>query len=58
MLRLAGEERNAKRLRGAHLGGNLGKHRDTARDVEATDAYRQARCKKWAGEIDRARKLI
>jgi hypothetical protein len=58
MLRLAGEERDAKRLRGAHLGGHLGKHRDTARDMEAADAHRQACRKKWPGEIDGARKLI
>ena len=58
LLGLAGKERDAERLRLAHLRRHLGQHRDAARDVKAADAHRQAGGQKRPRQIDGARKLV
>ena len=58
LLGLAGEERDAERLRLAHVLRHLRQHGDAARDVKAADADRQAGGKERPRQIDRARKLV
>ena len=58
LLRLAGEEGNAERLRLAHILGHLGKHGDAAGNVEAADANGQSGSQEGPGEVNGAGKLI
>ena len=57
-LGLAGEERDAERLRLAHVRRHLRQHRDAAGDVKAADADRQSGGEERPRQIDRARKLV
>ena len=58
LLGLAGKERDAERLRIAHILRHLRQHGDAARDVKAADADRQSGGEERPGEIDGAGKLI
>ena len=58
LLRFAGEERDAHRLRLAQLHRHLVEHGDAAGDVEAADHDRNPRGQERAGEIDGAEELV
>ena len=58
LLGLAGEERDAHRLRRFDVGRQFGQHGDAAGDVEAADADRQPGVEERPRQIDRARKLV
>ena len=57
-LGLAGEERDAERLRLAHLRRHLRQHREAAGDVEAADGDRQPGGEERPRQVDRARELV
>ena len=57
-LGLAGEERDAERLRLADVVRHLRQHGDAAGDVKAADADRQPGGEERPRQIDRARKLV